>query len=266
MKVRSFVIGIWCACIVSGWAAHERISHFGEGVFPIGEELVYSLKWGRFSVGEGFLRVMPKTEIEGRECYHFMLAVNSNEFADAIYKVRTRIHSYVCAETLQLVQSRIYQHEGPTRRNATVYYDWENMTAVYHRDGREPNDPVEIVNHTWDPLSVLYAFRVIELEDEKGMVSFPATDGRKLISIDIALEGDDNVSTRLGSFESLKTAPNTKDLRGVFEKSKDSKITIWFSNDDFRLPLIIRSRVIVGSFSAILKKRNVLEHTEETEI
>ena len=49
-------------------------------------------------------------------------------------------------------------------------------------------------------------------------------------------------------------APATKDLRGVFEKTKDSKIDIWVSADGRYVPLRLKSKVIVGSFIGELEK------------
>jgi len=42
--------------------------------------------------------------------------------------------------------------------------------------------------------------------------------------------------------------PNLKDIGGVFEKSKDAKISIWVTADHRRIPVMIKSKVIVGSF------------------
>jgi hypothetical protein len=224
--------------------------------FPVGEELEYSMKWGVFKVGTGYLRVLPDVDIEGVECFHFELVVQTNSFADVIYQVRSRFQSFVSKSDFRVMRYRIEQHEGNTHREATVSFDWEAMTAVYHRDGEDPKEPIAIAPQTWDPLSILYCFRSLEIGEETEVV-LPATDGKKLFTIDIRLLERTRFKSQMGDNPAIKVEPDTKEMKGVFKKSKKSKIRIWFSEDDAKLPLLIRSKVIVGSFDAELKARRL---------
>lgn len=227
-------------------------------LFPIGEELEYSLKWGPFKVGKGYLRVHPIEEINGIPCYHLNLSVSTNSFADVIYKVRNEFHSYVSIDDPKVILYRINQHEGSTDRDATVFFNWTDYTATYQRDGEEPKEPVEIGEYTWDPLSVVYYLRNL-LDESIKESSLPATDGKKYLSIDIKNLGIVSKETQLGSFKAFKIEPNTKEMKGVFQKSKNSKILMWYSFDENRYPILIKSKVIVGSFIAELKKVSQLD-------
>ena len=250
--VRLFTVSfVFCSV---GYSAAEK------DPFPfnqVGEELEYSMKWGFFKVGYGYLRVLPITEINGEPCYHVELEVGTNSFADAFYKVRSHFQSFISVEHLRPVLYRINQHEGSTNRDATVYFDWERMSATYQRDGEAPKDAVAIEAMTWDPLSVVHYFRKV-LTPEGDEVSLPATDGKKFLLIDVKYLGLTNLKSQMGETPSMKVEPNTKEMKGVFKKSKDSNITMWYSNDDDRFPLLIKSKVIVGSFNAELKKARSL--------
>lgn len=239
-------------CFVSFSFGQMRQSE-ERALFHVGEELEYSLKWGVFKVGSGYLRVDPLTEINGVSCYHLRLSVSTNGFADSVYKVRSEFHSYVSVEDPKVMLYRINQHEGRTHRDASVYFDWDNLTATYHRDGEDPKEPISIGEYTWDPLSVVYYFRNI-LDDEFTTTSLPATDGKKFLSIDIENRGIETKETQLGKFRAFRVIPNTKEMKGVFQKSKNSKINMWYSDDENRYPILIKSKVIVGSFNAELKK------------
>lgn len=224
----------------------------------VGEELEYSLRWSMFKVASGYLRVHPNVVIDGIDCHHVSLRVVSNSFADVFYKVRSEFHSYISVEHQRVVRYRVEQHEGDTHRDATIRFDWENKTANYQRDGEDPQDDVEIGTYTWDPLSVVYYFRHF-INGPFEMVTLPATDGKKYLGIDIKYLGQENLEVQLGEFDSYKIEPNTKEMKGVFEKSKNSKIKMWYSNDEYRYPLLIKSKVIVGSFIAELKKVRVIQ-------
>ncbi len=254
MNLRNFICVLWLLALnaLGAWAIEDERGD----AFPfdrVGEELEYSMKWGIFKVGYGYLRVLPIVEVEGEPCYHVMLEVNTNSFADAFYKVRSKFQSYISVADLRPVLYRINQHEGSTDRDATVSFDWENLTATYQRDGEDPKEAVAIREETWDPLSVVYYFRRI-LSPGEGIVSLPATDGKKFLLIDVKHLGLTDLKSQMGVNPSMKVEPNTKEMKGVFKKSKDSNITMWYSHDADRYPLLIKSKVIVGSFNAEMKK------------
>ena len=218
----------------------------------VGEELQYTLKWGPFEVGSGVLRILPIQEVDGEPCFHLSLEVRTSGVADSIYKVRSRFDSFVSVQFLRPVRYQLNQREGKTRRKATVTFDWDSRIASYQREGEETKEPVEIEAGTWDPLSVVFFFRQT-VSVEPGVVTLPATDGKKSLLIDVEQEGLVPFEGSLGNREAIKVEPNTKELRGVFQKSKNSNILMWFSADEQRLPLRIQSKVVVGSFYAELQ-------------
>jgi hypothetical protein len=238
--------GLWACLLLS---ASGSSFPFGN----VGEELEYELKWGFIQVGTGYLRILEPKEVDGELCYHVQLEVRTNGFADSVYKVRSRYESFISVEHLRPVRYMAFQQEGKTRRNGVVKFDWETRTATYQREGRDPLEPVDIEERTWDPLSVTYAFRRLlhfgNLEDP-----LYASDGRKCRNVQIQFKEKHRWEGAGFSCDAIRIMPDTKDLSGVFKKSKDSSITMWFSSDEHAYPLIIRSKVVVGSFEAVLKR------------
>ena len=45
-----------------------------------------------------------------------------------------------------------------------------------------------------------------------------------------------------------------ENLGGVFNKSPKGMLEVWYSDDDRKVPVRVRSKVIVGSFTATLTK------------
>ena len=86
------------------------------------------------------------------------------------------------------------------------------------------------------------------------LLKLPATDGKKIINVEVAVLKRESIEVPAGKFEALILSPATKNLSGVFEKSKDSKIEIWVSADGRYIPLRIKSKVVVGSFIGELEK------------
>ena len=54
------------------------------------------------------------------------------------------------------------------------------------------------------------------------------------------------------SYDTFLFQPDLKHVEGVFSKSKDAKIYIWVTADERRIPLKIKSKIVVGSFTGEL--------------
>lgn len=51
-----------------------------------------------------------------------------------------------------------------------------------------------------------------------------------------------------GTYDTYLIEPELKHVGGVFEKSKNAKIQLWVTADKRRIPVKIKSKVVVGSF------------------
>ena len=64
------------------------------------------------------------------------------------------------------------------------------------------------------------------------------------------------MSLPAGKISVIETVPAMENLGGVFNKSPDGLLKVWYSNDDRRIPVKVSSKVVVGSFTATLVKAN----------
>ncbi len=218
--------------------------------FITGEKLTYQLNWNSFPVGKAVLEVRGPVMVNDTPCYQFSFTVKSNKFADAFYKVRDQIDGFV---DLQINRSVLYtkkQKEGRHERDIVVNFDWETKKASYSNFG-QVQDPVSLPDAAYDPLSMLYATRLLPLEVGK-QITLPVTDGKRYLESKIKVLRKEEVKTALGNFKTLLLQPGLEGLRGVFKKSKNAKIHIWMSEDQRRIPVKIKSKVKIGTFRAVL--------------
>lgn len=217
-----------------------------DAAFLPGEKLIFQLRWEFVPAGEATLSVDSMTVVDGEPAYHFVLTAKSNSFVDMFYKVRDQIDSYTDVDMTRSVYFSKNQREGKTRGNATITFDWDNNTAQYTtKDDRR--DPVELQPGAFDPLGIFYFVRSSDLEP--GIIlERPVTDGKKcVIGIGHVIKRE-TIKVPAGTFDTLLIEPDTKDVGGVFEKSKDAKIHIWVTADKYHIPVKLQSKVVVGSF------------------
>jgi len=223
--------------------------------FPAGESLEYDLSWGVFKVGSAVLEISPPLLYEGAPARHLQLRVRTNGFADTFYKVRSRFESYISEDFSRTLYYKKVQREGDTNRDVEVFFDWEQQTATYqkHENGKtERAEPIALPGSIHDPLGALFAFRTSS--PRKGPVyELKITDGKKIVELVVSANSNEKIRVEAGTFRTLRFVPDTGDLSGVFKKSDDSRVFIWFDEDAPHSPVRVRGKVAVGSFFAKLE-------------
>jgi hypothetical protein len=229
-----------------------NFSQASDSVFPFqpGEKLHFQLRWGAIPAGEAVLEVLPMENISGVEAYHFVLTAKSNSFVDIFFKVRDRIEAYADAEMNHSLFYKKDQHEGKTRRNIEVVFDWDKMEASYDNSGKEFKQ-TPLMAGSFDPLSIFYYSRTVNFRETDG-IERPVTDGKRNVIGVATLQKGKKLELKSGTFDTVLMEPDLKHVKGVFEKSKKSKMQIWFTDDEHRIPVMLKSKVVVGSFVAEL--------------
>jgi hypothetical protein len=247
------VVAVWVAAIVwlsvAGIAWSDDTSVDKRGFRP-GERLTFVLKWTIIPAGEAVLEVLPLEHMAGIDAYHFVLTARSNAFIDAFYTVRDRVDAWSDDAMTRSLVYRKKQHEGSTRRDITVSFNWEEMTAQYTNKG-QARAPIAITEGTFDPLSIFYWSRSVDLV-VGGQIQRAVTDGKKHVIGAADVVRQERITVPAGTFDTLLIEPDLSHVGGVFEKSPDAKIQLWISADQRRLPVKLKSKVIVGSFSGEL--------------
>jgi hypothetical protein len=218
-----------------------------EKVLPFhpGERLTFQVKWGVIPAGEAVLEVGPLEVINGIKSHHFVMTARTYPYIDLIYKVRNRIDAYTDAD---ITHSVLYKdrNRGRREKEVVVDFDWVNGKAQYASSGKKKK-PISILPGSFDPLSIFYAFREQTLEPGQELQA-PVTDGKKCVVGRARVIKRETITVESGTYDTFLVEPDLKDIGGVFKKSKDAKLEIWVTADIRRIPVKIKSRVIVGSF------------------
>ena len=243
----------------------KSFGNAGEKHLPFvpGEKLTFTLKWLFITAGEATLEVLPFETINNAKSYHFMLTVKSSPFIDHFYMVRDQIDAYMNAEMTHSTLYRKNQHEGKRIRDEIVEFDWKRNKAQYSNFKKKRN-PIDILPGSFDPLSAFYYVRLVDLK-ENSIVERPVTDGKKCVVGQATVVRRERIKIDSGTYDTYLIEPDLKHVGGVFEKSKDAKIQIWITADKRRMPVKLKSKVIVGSFVGELISATYSPHGDKTQ-
>lgn len=244
--VKSFPFLIWFLFLPLICNASTQLRQQANAPFRPGERLTFQLSWEHIPVGTAVLEVLPMKKVNQAQVHHFAVTIKTNKVIDKLYRVRDRIDAYASADMGHSVLFKKRQQEGSRERDVAVLFDWENMTVQYTNFGKA-RKPVAISPGTFDPVSLFYAFRLQDLK-ENTTLQAPVTSGKSLIMGTAQILAKENVSVNGKIYEAFLVEPDIKDAGGVFEHSEDSKLRVWITSDDRRIPVKVICRAPVGHF------------------
>ena len=213
--------------------------------FKVGEQIEYTISWENVPAGTACFRVLDHRVVKGEKTWHFELTARSNRFVDIIYKIRDRLESFTDADFSRSVLYKKTQ-TGRADKKVVVWFDWEKRTATYaNHGGKRPS--IAVPDQTFDPLASFYKLRTLDLKNQNALF-FPVSDGKKCFIQKGEILKKESLTIASGTYDTYLVLPSLTHFSGVFEKSKDAKIQVWVSADKRRIPVRIKSKVVVGSF------------------
>jgi hypothetical protein len=231
--------------------------------FTTGEELTYKVyyNWNFvwLSAGEVTFRV---EESNGE--YHLSAHGSTYKSYDWFFKVRDKYDTWVDKKTLLPRVSIRDVAEGKYRLYDEVTFDRAGMKANSLRGKSKAvatTTAYDIQACVHDILSVLYYARNINYAAMQPGKDFPVSifmdkEQWNLSVTYLGREADTHIR-HLGNFRTVKFSPQV--IEGYVFK-KDSRLVVWTTDDDNRMPLMIESPISVGSVKVILDRYKGLRY------
>lgn len=220
--------------------------------FQEGERLEYVLEWMGIDVGRAVFEVAADGSFHKRPSWRFGMHAETTSWADRIYRVRDKMTAWAEPGMGRALGHEKTAREGSYHRDIRLDLDWRQKRVVYNNQWRAfPPQPLH--DDTWDPLGLLYAFR-LQPQLGKGNTPMSVTDGLKTIRANVRNHGRETIEIGGRKVVAWKVEPEMKDVGGIFERSPGARMEVWVSDDGRHLPLRLRSAVVVGSFTATLVK------------
>jgi hypothetical protein len=115
---------------------------------------------------------------------------------------------------------------------------------------------VEIPDGTQDALSSLYYLRSQESFTDSRPVVINVHDSGKNWAVEVHVLGREMLKTPLGEFRTIKVKTYPK-YEGVFMHK--GEIFMWLTDDDHRVPLLMKSTITIGSIMAMITEMKLGE-------
>ncbi|MBF0292562.1 MAG: DUF3108 domain-containing protein [Nitrospinae bacterium] len=219
--------------------------------FKAGERFAYDITWMGILGGEAVLGVRNDAAPGGPAALTVYLDAKSVGWVHTLYTVDDRSLSFFDTAGLYSSGVDIRISENSYTKRKRIDFDHGRGVAIYRVDNDAPKEyPID--PGTLDAFSVMYAYRAARERVRVGEeLSFPIFDDRKKYMLKIRALRKERILVKGGYVDTIVAEPALMS-EGIFQRR--GKMTIWFSDDEAFAPVMMKSKVVFGSFWATLRE------------
>ncbi|HET7585482.1 MAG TPA: DUF3108 domain-containing protein [Gemmatimonadaceae bacterium] len=208
--------------------------------FGVGERLLYEVRFGPIRVGDGRLEITELDSIRTRPAWHAIFTVKGGTLG---FHVNDRYETWIDTTALNSLRFVMDLDEGRYDRERD--YQVFPEKAVF-TEGGGPERPS--VSDPLDEISFLYYVRTLPLEVGKTYrVNRYFKPDRNPVIIRVLRK--ERVRVPAGTFDAIVVQPVFK-TSGIF--SEDGEAQVWFTDDDRRMLVQMKSKLKFGSLNLYL--------------
>jgi hypothetical protein len=213
--------------------------------FKEGEKLTFDVNYGFVTAGIAVMEIPKIKKISGREAYHVTFEVNSVPSFDMFYKVRDRYETYIDVEGLFPWRFEQHIREGGYTRDFSAFFDQRKGKA------KTTEGEYEIPLYVNDIVSAFYYARTLDYSNMKvnDLIHLQNFYKDKVYNLDVKFLGKEVVEVPAGKFDCIIVEPLVRE-GGLFKH--EGNIIVWLTNDELKMPVKVRTKVVIGYVEAKL--------------
>lgn len=213
--------------------------------FKVGEKLTFDVKYGFVTAGVATMEIPRLKKISGRQAYHITFNVNSVPSFDWFYKVRDRYETYLDEEGLFPWRFEQHIREGGYSRDFSAFFDHKKGVA------KTSEGQYTIPKYVNDIVSAFYLARTFDYTKMKkgDRIKLENFYKDKVYPLDVVYHGKEKISVSAGTFNCFVVEPLVQE-GGLFKT--EGNILVYLSDDALKIPVMVKTKVIIGSINAEL--------------
>ena len=213
--------------------------------FRVGEKLTFDVKYGFVTAGIASFEIPKIKKISGREAYHVTFEVNTVPTFDNFFKVRDRYETYIDVEGIFPWRFEQHIREGKFSRDFSAFFDQRKGKA------KTTGGEFDIPKYVNDIVSAFFYARTLDYSNLKVDDRIPLKNfyKDKVYDLDVVYHGKETIEVEAGTFDCIIVEPLVQE-GGLFKN--EGSIMIWLTNDEAKIPVRVKTKVVVGSINSDL--------------
>lgn len=227
------------------YAQAQQFRKVQNKAFDRGEKMTFRVAFnsaltGNITGGKATLEIKNENKtINNRNTYHVVGEGRTTGFIELFYKVNDRLETYMDQEGLFSWQFIRRTRENDYKKDELVNFRQTDRLAV------SLSKIVKVPFHVQDIVSAFYFSRTIDISELKNGEYFtlPFYLDDSVYNSRVVLKGREKIKTKMGTFNCLALRPM---VATGYTFDNPYPITIWVTDDEKRVPLLIESELSVG--------------------
>lgn len=219
-----------------------------EEFFSYKEVFTYEVKYGFLYLGEVEVTLLPDTMFEGKLQKHLTTKITSNPRIPFIGTEIDHFHSFFYVNDEGIPVTSYYWRDNIDEdryKDIEYYFDRENGEVTYKEED-DTRDTLKLVEPATAGHIIFYHSRLFAGSGKKDTMRVYVTKQGGSILFDNGTELEKrNYAAFEEPVQAYLTTGRTKDIDGPFGFS--GKFRAWFKDDELRVPLEARVRVLFGN-------------------
>ncbi len=214
-----------------------------------GEKIRYDIFWtGGMKIGELSMEIK---RLRGEKAAYQLKALitTENGAIHGIYPVRDAHLTVVRGNDRLPSRYEVRQKEGYNYQAYRMTKYYQVGKKIVYRKNTDPPVEYAVEGPTHNEFSAFFSSRVMPFTVGESFI-VPTFADKKRNEVKVDVVGTERLEkTILGSVETMKVMP-VLEFKGLYDKNGDT--LIWYTNDECRVPVLIKSKLMIGSLSCEL--------------
>ncbi|MEK7235241.1 MAG: DUF3108 domain-containing protein [Nitrospirota bacterium] len=215
--------------------------------FQVGEQLTYEISWLNITAGTAVMAVSDAGTDGDRPLVKLITTAQSRPVITKFFPVDNRVESILDPATLLPEHLTFRRREGKKKEDIEYTFHQKEGTVTVVKSGT--TETLEMPPGTQDVISCLYYARSEVSLQPGSSLTMSVHHDKKNHKLDVRVEGIETISGPWGKVETVRVLV-VMPFQGLF--LNQGNIRVWFTNDDRRIPVRMKAKVIIGSIVADL--------------
>lgn len=163
------------------------------------------------------------------------------------YPVNDTFTTFTQGPLMLPTRYEVDQQEGSRKVQRLTLYDQKRFQARY-RKHRHPLTLYQLNGPAYNEFSAFFITRALHLRTEEEQI-VPTFADKKRHQVVVQVLGKEQKTTIFGQRDTIKVMPEMH-FKGLYDKDGDT--VFWLTDDSCRIPVEIRSKILIGSLVAEL--------------
>ena len=227
----------------------EKVPVYQPKYYPFdgGERAVYKASWNGIPVATAVVATTYQL-IGGKKFYNVRVEAKTSALLDLFLKIADTITSTIEAKPLAPTRFTFSQRENLKVIDTEAKFDRTAKKWSVHRDERTEVKKYEFDQppNTIDPITAVYLARSQDFKVGDHLY-FNIFGGKYRYLLDLEVERREIIQIAAGRIGAFKIVPRIKNLMKDGYAERLNEASVWISADERRSPVMLSSRIFVGS-------------------